>query len=160
PAISREESRRVLRDWRVWGALQSRGVTGGGEGGVGGTARVPSGSHTVSGTLFEDPLWFRRGMPAVVGAGGYPYSTCCLALGKFAGKCGSCSNNIRARPVRSKSAQLRKKPGLESLLRKSNPRATVGQRVLIDEDLAALYGVETRSLLQAVKRNLERFPPD
>jgi len=34
------------------------------------------------------------------------------------------------------------------------------QRVLIDEDLAALYGVETRSLLQAVKRNLERFPPD
>ena len=34
------------------------------------------------------------------------------------------------------------------------------QRVLIDEDLAALYGVETRILLQAVKRNLERFPPD
>ncbi|MGO9994924.1 MAG: ORF6N domain-containing protein [Steroidobacteraceae bacterium] len=34
------------------------------------------------------------------------------------------------------------------------------QRVLIDEDLAALYGVETRSLLQAVKRNLDRFPPD
>jgi len=26
--------------------------------------------------------------------------------------------------------------------------------------LAALYGVETRSLLQAVKRNVERFPPD
>jgi hypothetical protein len=26
--------------------------------------------------------------------------------------------------------------------------------------LAALYGVETRSLLQSVKRNLERFPPD
>lgn len=34
------------------------------------------------------------------------------------------------------------------------------QRVLLDEDLARLYGVETRSLLQAVKRNLERFPPD
>lgn len=34
------------------------------------------------------------------------------------------------------------------------------QRVLLDEDLAALYGVETRTLLQAVKRNLERFPPD
>ena len=34
------------------------------------------------------------------------------------------------------------------------------QRVLLDEDLAALYGVETRSLVQAVKRNLERFPPD
>lgn len=34
------------------------------------------------------------------------------------------------------------------------------QRVLLDEDLAALYGVETRALLQAVKRNPERFPPD
>jgi hypothetical protein len=34
------------------------------------------------------------------------------------------------------------------------------QRVLLDEDLAALYGVETRVLLQAVKRNFERFPPD
>jgi ORF6N domain len=34
------------------------------------------------------------------------------------------------------------------------------QRVLLDEDFAALYGVETRSLVQAVKRNPERFPPD
>ena len=34
------------------------------------------------------------------------------------------------------------------------------QRVLLDDDLATLYGVETRVLLQAVKRNLERFPPD
>jgi hypothetical protein len=34
------------------------------------------------------------------------------------------------------------------------------QRVLIDEDLAALYGVETRVLIQAVKRNSERLPPD
>ncbi|HWG68393.1 MAG TPA: ORF6N domain-containing protein [Steroidobacteraceae bacterium] len=34
------------------------------------------------------------------------------------------------------------------------------QRVLLDEDLAALYGVETRGLLQAVKRNRRRFPPD
>jgi len=34
------------------------------------------------------------------------------------------------------------------------------QRVLLDEDLAALYGVETRGLVQAVKRNLERFPSD
>jgi hypothetical protein len=33
-------------------------------------------------------------------------------------------------------------------------------RVLLDEDLAALYGVETRTLVQSVKRNLERFPPD
>jgi len=33
-------------------------------------------------------------------------------------------------------------------------------RVLLDEDLAALYGMETRTVVQAVKRNLERFPPD
>ena len=34
------------------------------------------------------------------------------------------------------------------------------QRVLLDENLAALYGVDTRALVQAVKRNPERFPPD
>ncbi|HNV71293.1 MAG TPA: ORF6N domain-containing protein [Candidatus Ozemobacteraceae bacterium] len=33
-----------------------------------------------------------------------------------------------------------------------------GQRVMIDADLAGLYGVETRVLNQAVKRNSERFP--
>jgi hypothetical protein len=35
-----------------------------------------------------------------------------------------------------------------------------GEKVLLDADLAALYGVETRALIQAVKRNVERFPPD
>lgn len=35
-----------------------------------------------------------------------------------------------------------------------------GQKVLLDADLAELYGVETRVLVQAVKRNLERFPED
>ena len=35
-----------------------------------------------------------------------------------------------------------------------------GEKVILDTDLAALYGVETRSLLQAVKRNRERFPSD
>ena len=35
-----------------------------------------------------------------------------------------------------------------------------GQRVMIDRDLAELYGVETRTLNQAVKRNMERFPED
>ena len=33
-----------------------------------------------------------------------------------------------------------------------------GQKVLLDVDLAALYGVETRVLVQAIKRNLARFP--
>jgi uncharacterized protein YjcR len=34
------------------------------------------------------------------------------------------------------------------------------QKVMLDADLAELYGVETRVLVQAVKRNLERFPED
>jgi len=33
-----------------------------------------------------------------------------------------------------------------------------GQRVILDADLAALYGVPTEALNQAVKRNQERFP--
>jgi hypothetical protein len=35
-----------------------------------------------------------------------------------------------------------------------------GQKVLLDRDLAALYGVETRVLNQAVRRNRDRFPAD
>lgn len=35
-----------------------------------------------------------------------------------------------------------------------------GQRVLLDADLAALYGVPTKALNQAVRRNAERFPDD
>jgi hypothetical protein len=35
-----------------------------------------------------------------------------------------------------------------------------GQRVLLAADLAKIYGVETRALNQAVKRNRERFPED
>ena len=35
-----------------------------------------------------------------------------------------------------------------------------GQRVILDADLAALYGAPTKVLNQAVKRNLDRFPED
>ena len=35
-----------------------------------------------------------------------------------------------------------------------------GQRVLLDADLALLYGVDTKVLVQAVKRNRRRFPDD
>ncbi len=35
-----------------------------------------------------------------------------------------------------------------------------GQRVLLDVELATLYGVATKALNQAVKRNAERFPED
>lgn len=35
-----------------------------------------------------------------------------------------------------------------------------GQKVMLDRDLADMYGVETRALNQAVKRNSRRFPSD
>jgi hypothetical protein len=35
-----------------------------------------------------------------------------------------------------------------------------GQKVMIDKDLAELYGVETFNLNKAVKRNMKRFPQD
>ncbi|MFH0763078.1 MAG: ORF6N domain-containing protein [Candidatus Omnitrophota bacterium] len=35
-----------------------------------------------------------------------------------------------------------------------------GKRVMLDRDLAELYGVETRDLNKAVRRNLDRFPRD
>ena len=35
-----------------------------------------------------------------------------------------------------------------------------GEKVMLDVHLAQLYGVSTKVLVQAVKRNLERFPPD
>ena len=35
-----------------------------------------------------------------------------------------------------------------------------GQQVMLDKDLATLYGIETKVLNQTVKRNIERFPDD
>jgi hypothetical protein len=35
-----------------------------------------------------------------------------------------------------------------------------GKKVMLDFDLAHLYGVQTKALNQAVKRNIERFPDD
>jgi len=35
-----------------------------------------------------------------------------------------------------------------------------GHTIMLDTDLAALYEVETRTLIQAVKRNVDRFPDD
>jgi len=35
-----------------------------------------------------------------------------------------------------------------------------GEKIILDSDIAALYGVETKMLVRAMKRNLERFPPD
>lgn len=35
-----------------------------------------------------------------------------------------------------------------------------GQKVMLDSDLASLYGVETKALKRAVRRNISRFPND
>lgn len=49
----------------------------------------------------------------------------------------------------------RKNINIESLI-----RVIRGQKVILDFDLAMLYGVQTKALNQAVKRNIERFPDD
>ena len=48
----------------------------------------------------------------------------------------------------------------EDISIKSMIRLVRGQRVMLDFDLAFLYGVETKALNQAVKRNINRFPED
>lgn len=64
------------------------------------------------------------------------------------------------RPARKKTA-VRKAAALVSVERVTQSILVLrGYKVLLDADLAALYGVETRVLLQAVKRNEERFPAD
>ncbi len=55
----------------------------------------------------------------------------------------------------SRKLQLAAPEPVEPLL-----RAVRGERVIFDADLARLYGVETKALNRAVKRNADRFPPD
>ena len=50
--------------------------------------------------------------------------------------------------------------GIDSINIESLIRVTRGQQVMLDSDLAMLYGVETKALNQAVKRNINRFPGD
>ena len=53
------------------------------------------------------------------------------------------------------SAQLQPLENIENLI-----HVIRGKQVMLDRDLARLYGVETRVLNQAVQRNIERFPED
>jgi hypothetical protein len=65
----------------------------------------------------------------------------------------------RARPARSEENQTPDAPpGQQSLARLVH--VVRGEKVLLDADLAMLYGVETGALNRAVKRNPERFPAD
>jgi hypothetical protein len=57
--------------------------------------------------------------------------------------------------ARREQSLVKSAPPIESLI------LTVrGERVILAADLAAVYGVETRALPQAVQRNLDRFPTD
>ena len=57
--------------------------------------------------------------------------------------------------AKSGNQQLSVENKVESLI-----RVIRGQQVMLDRDLAVLYGVETRRLNEQVKRNIERFPED
>jgi hypothetical protein len=52
-------------------------------------------------------------------------------------------------------AEIDRVKNIESLI-----RAIRGQKVILDADLARIYGVETRAFNRAVRRNVERFPAD
>ncbi len=56
------------------------------------------------------------------------------------------------------------KRGTDTLLPKERIEKTIllirGEKVILDEDLASLYEVETKALVRAVKRNIDRFPDD
>ena len=57
--------------------------------------------------------------------------------------------------VKATSVQLQQLENIENLI-----RVIRGKQVMLDRDLARLYGVESRALNQAVQRNIERFPED
>lgn len=57
--------------------------------------------------------------------------------------------------AKSGNQQLPVENNVESLI-----RVIRGQQVMLDRDLAELYGVETKRLNEQVKRNIERFPED
>ena len=57
--------------------------------------------------------------------------------------------------AKADSTQLQPLENIENLI-----HVIRGKQVMLDRDLARLYGVETKALNQAVKRNMERFPED
>lgn len=66
---------------------------------------------------------------------------------------------VRPAPVRGeKSSPLAAMPGQQSLAQLVH--LVRSEKVLLDADLAMLYGVETGALNRAVKRNVDRFPAD
>lgn len=76
---------------------------------------------------------------------------------------GICSDlfSLRSQPVISNQGARMARESTLARKRVENQILLVrGQRILLDSDLAALYGVEVRSLNQAIRRNRKRFPSD
>ena len=63
--------------------------------------------------------------------------------------------NKEEHPMPANYEQLTTSENIESLIREIR-----GQQVMLDRDLAVLYGVETKRLNEQVKRNIKRFPED
>src|SRR5215472_10870197 len=63
--------------------------------------------------------------------------------------------NSFAVAIMSNQSLVQSKDNLSALIRQLR-----NQRVVLDVDLARVYGVQTRALNQAVKRNIERFPEE
>lgn len=72
---------------------------------------------------------------------------------------------------RQVNAQTIRQSVIANLLKAGNDISTVrafaghkyvirGQKVMIDQDLSEMYGVETKQLKRQVKRNMDRFPKD
>ena len=82
-----------------------------------------------------------------------------LSLALSAG--GAIDVAVRARPTAKKELEMPSEPPVDTSERIAVRILHIrGHRVMLDADLAGLYAVETKVLLQAVKRNLERFPED
>ena len=60
----------------------------------------------------------------------------------------------------SRSEPLGQTPGGHQSATALRIQTIRGQKVILDSDLAEVYGAETKALNRAVKRNLVRFPPD
>jgi hypothetical protein len=76
-----------------------------------------------------------------------PCATLCVAQGRFVSS--QISEDSTSEPTAVSADRIERRI---VLIR--------GEKVMLDAHLAELYGVETRTLLQAVKRNADRFPPD
>ena len=67
---------------------------------------------------------------------------------------------MATRTAKARVATAQTSAGLVSSVIEEQVLVIRGQRVLLAQQLATLYGVETKALNQAVQRNIERFPQD